>query len=300
GIETETETETETDYYVAHWVVNSTGFSAPALAEKCGDGVPPLQAYRGEYYVLDKETRGYVKHVLYPVPTSLSKGILVSPTPEGNILVGPNFEPVKPGDTSTTVQGLAEVKIGAQKLVHHLPFDRTIQIFAGIRSVLPERDFHIFFSHRFSNIVHLCGIESPGLTASFGIAEYVGELLEKRGLNLVHKAHFNLRKNAPIFSECSWEERERLITQDPDWGRLVCRCEEVTLAEVKRALFVPPSARTIDGLKRRTRVTAGRCQGSFCEMHLLSTMIAFLGFSENDIRKSGIHSHCLVGETREE
>ncbi|MCS7241808.1 NAD(P)/FAD-dependent oxidoreductase [Candidatus Caldatribacterium sp.] len=273
--------------YATKFFVNCAGIGAPRLAERIGDSVPFLSLFRGQYFVLDRECQGLVRHVLYPVPTEESKGILVSPTPEGNVLLGPNFEAVSWEDTATTLRGLEEVERGARKLVPDLPLDKVITTFSGIRPATPKRDFSITPSSRFSSVFHLVGIESPGLTACFGIAEYVGELLKRQGLPLRERSGFQPRIPPPVFRECSLEERERLIAQDPDWGKIVCRCEEVTLAEVKRALRSNPPARTLDGLKRRIRVFAGRCQGGFCGMHLPGILEREFGFSPLEIRKSG-------------
>jgi len=273
--------------YAAKFFVNCAGTGAPRLAERAGDSIPPLSFFRGQYFVLDRACQGLVRHVLYPVPTEESKGILVSPTPEGNVLLGPNFEAVPFENTATTPQGLREVERGARKLVPDVPLDKVITTFSGIRPALPQRDFLITFSSRFPSVLHLAGIESPGLTACFGIAVYVGELLSKRGLPLRERRDFRLRVPPPVFRECSLRERERLIAEDPDWGKIVCRCEEVTLAEVKRALCSNPPARTLDGLKRRIRVFAGRCQGGFCGMYLPGILEREFGFSLSEIRKSG-------------
>ena len=289
---------TPNENYEASYVVNAAGLSSAKIAKKSGDQIPVFSTFKGEYFLLDKESQGLVKKILYPVPNSLSKGILVSPTPEGNILAGPNFESSCADDTSTTSQGLNEVRAGAQKLVPRFPFNQTIQIFAGIRPTLPERDFLIFVSKKHPGLIHLCGIESPGLTASPGIAEYVGELLIQQGLSLKEKDQIIFRKAFPVFHDCDWKKREELIAQDPDWGQIVCRCEEVTLAEVKYALRMNPPARTMDGLKRRIRVTAGRCQGSFCQMHLPSIVMNLLNIGIQDLLKSDKNSNLLVGKTK--
>lgn len=280
--------------YAAKFFVNCTGTGASYLAQRIGDSVPSLSFFRGQYFVLDRECQGFVRHVLYPVPTEESKGILVSPTPEGNILLGPNFEAVPFENTATTLEGLQEVERGAKKLVPDVPLDKVIATFSGIRPALPQRDFLIAFSPRLPSVLHLAGIESPGLTACFGIAEYVGELLARRGLPLRERKDFRARIPSPVFRECSLEERERLIAEDPDWGKIVCRCEEVTLAEVKRALRSNPPARTLDGLKRRIRVFAGRCQGGFCGMHLPGILEREFGFPLSRIRKSGLGSFYVL------
>ncbi|MBP9015415.1 MAG: NAD(P)/FAD-dependent oxidoreductase [Candidatus Atribacteria bacterium] len=285
--------------YLSRWVVNCTGLSSSCLAQKTGENISPLRPLRGEYLVLDRECKGLINHVLYPVPVGETKGILVSPTIDGNILVGPNLEPAKDEDTSTTKEGLKEVEEGGKKLVPSLPVSQTITTFSGLRPTSWDRDFHIFFSSHFPFLLHLVGIESPGLTASFGIAEYVGDLLCKKGLKLEEKRHFIFRSSFPVFRELSWEERERLVQEDADWGKIVCRCEEVTVREVKHALLSSPGASTLDGLKRRVRVMMGRCQGGFCGMHLPFLMAETLGLEEREIVKSGKNSFYLGGETKE-
>lgn len=296
--ENKIEVHTRQGHFTASFVVNAAGLESTRLAILTGDRVPKLHGYKGEYFLLDRECQ-YIQHILYPVPNKMSKGILITPTLEGNILAGPNFEPSDPNDTGTTHKGLEEVKNGVKKIAPHFPFEQTIQIFSGIRPTMPQRDFFIFTSQKFPGLIHLCGIESPGLTASPGIAEYVGDILENNGMKLRQKNHFIMRHAFPVFHELSWEERENLIKQDPDWGRIICRCEEVTLAEVKHALTMNPPARTIDGLKRRVRVTAGRCQGGFCLMSLPSIMKKYLGETQGLV-KSGKNSYLFAGETKKE
>ncbi|HXL02870.1 MAG TPA: NAD(P)/FAD-dependent oxidoreductase [Candidatus Atribacteria bacterium] len=285
--------------YLSRFALNCAGLSSSYLAQRTGENIPSLQPLRGEYLVLDKECKSLVHHVLYPVPVGETKGILVSPTTDGNILVGPNLEPAEDEDTSTTKEGLKEVEEGGKKLIPSLPLSQVIATFSGLRPTLPARDFQIFFSSRFPSLLHLVGIESPGLTASFGIAEYAGDLLQKKGLKLREKRSFLFRSSFPVFRELSWEERERLIQEDADWGKIICRCEEVTVREVKHALLSSPGASTLDGLKRRVRVMMGRCQGSFCGMHLPFLMAETLGLEERKIIKSGRNSFYLGGETKE-
>lgn len=285
--------------YLSRWVVSSAGLSSSYLAQRSGENIPSLRALRGEYLVLDRECKDLVRHVLYPVPVGETKGILVSPTTDGNILVGPNLEVAEDEDTSTTKEGLKEVEEGGKKLIPFLPVSQTIATFSGLRPTSPDRDFHIFFSSRFPSLLHLVGIESPGLTASFGIAEYTGDLLKERGLKLSEKRDFIFRSSFPVFRKLSWEERKKLIQEDANWGKIVCRCEEVTIAEVKHALLSSPGASTLDGLKRRVRVMMGRCQGGFCGMHLPFLMAETLGLEEREIVKSGKNSFYLGKETKE-
>ncbi|MGQ9623653.1 MAG: NAD(P)/FAD-dependent oxidoreductase [Candidatus Caldatribacteriaceae bacterium] len=280
--------------YLGYFVVNCAGLYSSLLAQASGDRIPSLRLFRGQYLVLDRDCQDFIRHVLYPVPRRESKGILVSPTPEGNLLLGPSFERVSGENTATTFKGLEEVEKKARKLVPGLPLEKVIANFSGIRPTLPQRDFYIAFSPFMPRIVNTVGIESPGLTACFGIAEYIGELLQGKGLPLRERQGFLPRVSPPVFRECTLKEREELILGDPDWGKIVCRCEEVTLAEVKRALRSNPPARTLDGLKRRVRVMAGRCQGSFCGMHLPAILEKECGVSPEAIVKSGPDSFYVL------
>lgn len=284
--------------YRSAFAVTCGGLASSQLVQIGGDSFPAISPFRGEYYVLDRELEGWISHVLYPVPTGETKGILLSPTPEGNILVGPNFEPAQDEDTATTYSGLAEVGQGGRKLAPRLPLDKTISYFSGLRPTLPDRDFQLFFSPSSSRLFHVCGIESPGLSACFGIAEYVGDLLQRKGLPLSEKKNFVFRRSFPVFRKLTWESRDRLIEDDPDWGQVICRCEEVTLAEVKHALTTFPLVKTLDGLKRKVRPMAGRCQGSFCGMNLPSVIEEVLGWEGTKIVKSNRNSYWLAGETK--
>ncbi|HSV31437.1 MAG TPA: FAD-dependent oxidoreductase [Atribacteraceae bacterium] len=285
--------------YKTSYVVTAGGFGAPDLIQGTGDSLAPLLPVRGEYYLLDRECDGFVNRVLYPVPGEKSKGILVCPTPEGNVLAGPNFEFLDRETVVTTHRGLREVAAGARRLAPGIPLEQTIHLFAGVRPTLPDRDFYIFFSTQYSRVLHIAGAESPGLTAAFGIAEYVGDLLQTRGLNQREKTRFVRRRAFPVFRETDWATRDRLISQDPDWGKIVCRCEEVTLAEVKHILLHSPGCATLDSLKKRIRVTAGRCQGSFCLMNLPRILSEVRGLKPLELLKSGPDSRFLLLETKE-
>lgn len=284
----------------ASYAVTAAGLSSAEVAGLSYDTIPEVRPCRGEYFVLDRDCDGFVGRVLYPAPGERSKGILVCPTPEGNVLAGPNFEPLDCVHSSTTPSGLAEVERGAQRLTPAIPLEKNIRNFSGLRPTLPGRDFCVFFSRLYSRLIHLVGIESPGLTAAFGIADYVGEQLKKKGLPLREKKNFRYRESFPVFREADWITREKLIADDPDWGEVICRCEEVTVAEVKHALRTSPGANTLDGLKRRIRITAGRCQGSFCLMNVPRLMADLGNIPYQKIYHEGPDSPLFLGETKEE
>ncbi|MHB8758157.1 MAG: FAD-dependent oxidoreductase [Bacillota bacterium] len=272
----------------ARRLVNAAGRRAGQVAELAGHHGLDVRGRVGEYLLLDREVGGLVKTVLYPVPTPTSKGILVMPTVHGNLLVGPNAEDVADADAranAVTRQGLAEVAAGARRLVPGLPLDRVITAFSGTRAVAGA-DFVIEPSDQVTGLVNLAGIASPGLSASPAIAAQVTRLLTGR----VPPA----------------EEPPSLVAKPPalgglaaGGGRLVCRCERVTEAAVVAAIHEPFGARTVDGVKQRTRAGMGRCQGAFCGPRVVEILARELGRPVSGMTKSGAGSELFVGRTKE-
>ena len=176
-------------------------------------------------------------------------------------------------DTATTLLGLNKIDVLAKKSVPSLDFRKTIRTFTGVRARPDTGDFMIYASEKASGFIHAGGIESPGLTSAPAIAEYVAELLQRAGAALVKKAHIiTERKGIPQFSALSNEERAALIAADPLYGKVICRCETVTEAEIIDAIRRPVGAHTVDGVKRRVRPGTGRCQGSFCTPRVLEIL----------------------------
>jgi glycerol-3-phosphate dehydrogenase len=256
---------------------------------------------KGEYFLLDKVAAESVRGVLFPCPTPVSKGILVTRTIHGNVLLGPNANEVPDkDDVATTASGLNEVMAGALKLVPTLNPRHVIRTFAGLRAGGNRDDFVIEMPQDVEGLVVLAGIESPGLTASPAIAEHVVELLREAGLALAERPEYDpTRKAIPRFSLLDDDERERLIVRDPRYGHIVCRCETVTEGEVVAACHAPIPARTYDALKRRTRVGSGRCQGAFDTPLVIQIMARELGVSPLELTKKGGASRMLSRETKE-
>lgn len=285
----------------ARWTIISAGLWADDLMHKAGLDGFKITPRKGEYYVLDRVAGDTVHNVLFPCPTPISKGILVTRTIHGNVMLGPNANEIEDKeDLSTTPQGLNEVRQGALDLVPSLDTHLVIRTFAGLRAGGNTGDFVIERPDEAPGLVVLAGIESPGLASSPAIAEYVIELMQEGGLELREREDYQpVREGIPRFSELSHEEQEALIAQDPRWGHIVCRCETVTEAEIVAACHAPVPARTYDAMKRRTRVGTGRCQGGFDKPWVIDIMARELGLSPLEITQKGPGSNMVERPTKE-
>ena len=285
----------------SRWVILAAGLRADDLLHKAGLNGFHITPRKGEYFVLDKVAADLVHHVLFPCPTPISKGILVTRTIHGNVMLGPNAtDTPSKEDLSTTATGLNEVMAGALRLVPALDPRTVIRTFAGLRATGSTGDFLIEIPQGLSGLLVLAGIESPGLTAAPAIAEYIVEMLREAGLHLVERPDYNpLRVGIPRFSRLSRTEQEALIAQDPRYAHVVCRCETVNEGEIVAACHAPIPARTYDALKRRTRVGTGRCQGAFDTPLVIQIMARELGLSPLEVTKKGGRSRFLLRETKE-
>jgi glycerol-3-phosphate dehydrogenase len=286
--------------WASRFVINAAGVHADTIMAQAGLDGFRIQPRKGEYYILDRE-KSAVQTVLFPCPTRVSKGIVVTPTSHGNTLLGPNAVDIgDKDDRSVTPQGLEEVFSGAQRLVPTLDRRDVIAVFAGLRAAGSTGDFWIDAPREAPGLINVAGIESPGFTAAPAIAEYVLELLHDCGLELVARSDFDpIRCSPPRFSELSHEEQAVLIARDPRYGRIVCRCETVTEGEIVAAIHAPLPARTYDALKRRTRLGAGRCQGGFDTPRVLEILARELGIPRTAVTKLGPGSEFVVRETKE-
>jgi len=287
--------------FLGRWVIIAAGLWADDLLHKTGVDGFRITPRKGEYFVLDKVAADLVHSVLFPCPTPISKGILVTRTIHGNVMLGPNANDVaSKEDLSTTAAGLNEVMAGALRLVPGLDPRMVIRTFAGLRAAGNTGDFRIEIPQGLYGLLVLAGIESPGLTAAPAIAEYVVEMLREAGLRLVERPDYNpLRQGIPRFSRLSRAEQEALIARDPRYGHVICRCETVTEGEIVAACHAPIPARTYDALKRRTRVGSGRCQGAFDTPLVIQIMARELGLSPLEITLKGGRSRFLLRETKE-
>lgn len=282
----------------AKLVINCAGLYSGKIAEMVGDTDIKIGARKGEYILLDRESGDFVSHTLFFTPTKLGKGILITQTVDNNILLGPTAEEGN-DNTETSANGLSFVIEKARKMCKNLPLFNTITSFAGVRAYASKQDFIIEESKNAKGVIHCAGIESPGLTASPAIAKYVVEGLVGALMPLTKKEKFNgVRKPDYFFKNLSIEEKNEIIKKDPSYGKIVCRCEQVTEGEILRAIRENPPARDIDGVKRRTRSGMGRCQGGFCQPFVAELIAKEQGIALEEVTKSGKGSRLLMGVTK--
>ena len=261
--------------YETKVVVNAAGLYSDKIASMVSDIDWHIIPRKGEYILLDHRTAGLVRRPIFPLPSEKGKGILVAPTTSGNYYLGPSSEPQEDKDDySTDALTLANIKTNAFRLVPNIPLGDTIRVFAGLRATPSTHDFIIGPNGKYDNFINVAGIESPGLASSPAIAQYVVHEFVEKVLPLEKKEGFNplVRKHIKI-KLLSEEDRNKLVKENPDYGRIICNCEQVSLGELKDALArsVPP--RSIKGMKRRTRAGFGRCQGGYC-MYTVASLIA--------------------------
>lgn len=283
----------------ARYVVNAAGVHADEIARMAGDFSFRIHPRRGEYLLLDKGCGSLTSHTLFRTPTEKGKGILITPTVDGNLLLGPTSRDLEDReDTSVTAEGLDLIRNLARENLPSLPFHKTITSFCGLRAVGDTGDF-ILTSPK-PGFVNAAGIESPGLTAAPAIAEMLVEMLAAQGLPLVKKEDWNpIRRPAHAFRQASLEEKNQIIRRDKAYGRVVCRCETVTEGEILAAIRANPPARDLDGVKRRTRAQMGRCQGGFCMPHIAELLSREWNLPIEQVTKSGAGSELIVGRTKE-
>ncbi len=265
---------TATGEFKARFIVNAAGLYSDKVANMTGDYDFKIIPRKGEYRILDKSEGDTVKHVIFQTPTKKGKGVLVSPTVHGNIIIGPTAEYTDSvEDTSVSEMGLQIIDSLSKKSIPELRLDKTIKSFAGVRASSDKNDFSIYASKNSPGIVHAGGIESPGLASSPAIAIYIAELLKNEGLELKEDKTFNSkRKRIEKFADKNEDQKKELIMQNPKYKNIICRCEQVTEAEIEQAINRPAGATTHDGIKRRVRAGFGRCQGAYCTPKVLEIL----------------------------
>ena len=280
-------------------IINCAGLGGGKIAQMVGDEYIEIRGRKGEYVLLDRESGDYVNHTLFFTPTKLGKGILLTQTVDNNILFGPTAEEQEDGNTLTSAKGLAFVLEKARKMCKNPPLFNTITSFAGVRAFSSKHDFIIEESATSKGVIHCAGIESPGLTASPAIAKYVVETLLGGLVDFGKNPNFNgIRKPDYFFKNLSVEEKNEMIKCNPAYGKIVCRCEQVTEGEIIRAIRENPPAKDIDGVKRRTRSGMGRCQGGFCQPYVAELIAKERGISLTSVTKNGKSSNLLTGVTK--
>lgn len=285
--------------YAARYVVNCAGAHAHEIAAMTDSEVWKPQATRGEYYLMDKTSGGLVNHVIFQCPNEQGKGVLVSQTVHGNLIVGPNAEEAPDADdTRTTAAGLQTVAQSARRSVPGVDLRQCIRTFAGIRAITDQADFIIRPSSDCPRVLHVAGIKSPGLSSAPAIGLYAMDLLKEMGLSLTPKDAPILTREKCYFRDLSMEEKKRVIEQNPRYGRIICRCETITEGEIVDAIHSPIPPCSIDGIKRRAGAGMGRCQGGFCGPRVLELLAKELGIDPASIPQDGDGTQIITGLTK--
>lgn len=289
------------DYY-CEWAINSAGLYSDEVAHKAGvkkgfDIIPR----KGSYIIFDA-AKFSINNVLFQVPSALGKGVLVSTTTHGNVMIGPDSQlSNNKEDSASTRDGLLAIETGAKKLIPSIDVKNSIVTYAGNRATgNGDKDFIIEIPTEIKGLVNLLGIDSPGFVSAPAIAEYVIELLKEAGAQLKNKDTFNpVRKPFPHFHLMSHKEKAELVKKNPSYGRIVCRCEEVTEGEILDAIHSPVPARTYDSIKRRTWLGTGRCQGAFDYPRVIQILAKELGIPETEVTKKGKGSELVFRKTKD-
>lgn len=265
-------------------IINSSGLEGAFLNNLVSMSKREINPVKGEYCLFDKVAGAMINKTLFQVPSKLSKGVLVTPTAEGNLLVGPNAVEGKTLETSR--EGIDEILDKSKKSVEELPLARILNTFSGIRPKTNHGDFIIEEVEDAKNFINVIGIDSPGLTAAPAIGVYVVNMIKDK-LDLIEKKNFKkTREKIARFTELSLKEKNRLIKEKPSYGHMVCKCEFVTEGEIVEAIHRPIPALTVDAIKRRTRASMGGCQGIGCTLPISKILSRELGIDISDINKN--------------
>ena len=289
---------TDRGVFESRFVVNAAGVFAEEVHNLAAPAPWHIHPARGEYYLLDKSEGGRVDRTIFQCPGQAGKGVLVSPTVHGNLIVGPNACPVEGQDVSTTAGGMAFVRAAAERSVPSVDFRQSIRNFAGVRARAAAGDFIIGAAEGAPGFFDAAGICSPGLSAAPAIAEYLAELMGEAGLPLEEKADFKCERHHLRFRELPEAERAAVVERNPAYGRVICRCETVTEGEILAAIRSPIPPRSVDGVKRRAGAGLGRCQGGFCGPRVVELLCRELKLSPRDILQDRAGSYMLAEETK--
>lgn len=284
--------ETSQGVIKTKYVVNAAGVYADEIAKLAGDESFTITPRKGEYILFDKTAcSSLVFGVVFPTPTKKSKGILVCTTTHGNTFIGPNAQDMEDKeDHAVTAEGMNEIIASARKLIPNLPMGAAITEFSGLRAVSSTGDF-IISASAVAGLYNAAGMQSPGLTAAPAVAEMLAEAIVKDS-GAQAKADFKAElPKKPVFNRLNWDKQAELIKENSLYGRVICRCETITEAEIVEAIHESCGARTVDGVKRRTRAGMGRCQGGFCGPRVTQILARELNIPVPEVLKERADSH---------
>lgn len=275
-------------------VINAAGLGSAFLNNLVSETEYEIEGVKGEYCLLDKVAGGLCRKTLFQVPTKLSKGVLVTPTVEGNLLIGPNAAPSEIDDIKTTRSGIDEIIEKSKKTMKEIPFGRILNTFSGIRPKVKTEDFIIEEAKDAENFINVIGIDSPGLTCAPAIANYVVDLIKDK-IKLEDKINFKPHRSKMVrMSELSIDEKNKLISENPSYGKMICKCEFVTEGEIIDSIRRPLGARTLDGVKRRTRASMGGCQGIGCIIPISAILSRELNIDISQVDKD-VEGSSVIG-----
>ncbi len=281
-------------------VINAAGVHADELNNMVSENKLHITARKGEYCLLDKDAGTHVSHTIFQLPSKMGKGVLVSPTIHGNLLVGPTALDVEDKEAlNTTGEGLGSLAFTSSLSVKNVPMRQVITSFAGLRAHEDGNDFVLGEAADAKGFINAAGIESPGLTSAPAIGEMIAGIA-KDILGLIEKEEFITTRKGILRPETlTLEERNELIKDCPAYGNIICRCEMISEGEILDAIHRPLGARSLDGVKRRTRAGMGRCQAGFCSPRTMEILERELSMSMYDVTKNGVGSNFIVGKNKE-
>ena len=281
-------------------IINAAGLYSDVINNYISEEKFNIIPRKGEYCLFDKAVGNLVAKTIFQLPTKLGKGILVTPTVDGNLLIGPNAIDVEDKENfDTTKEGLDDIIDKAKLSLKNIPTNQIITSFSGLRAKSETNDFIISEVKNLPGFINVAGIDSPGLTSAPAIAEMVASMAVEILKATLKEDFISTRKGIVRFRELNNEERDALIKSNPEYGRVICRCEVVTEGEIKDAIRRPLGAKTIDGVKKRTRAGMGRCQAGFCTSRVVDILSKELNLPPTEITKSGRKSSLVIGKNKD-
>ncbi len=291
--------ETSGGTFASRYIVNAAGAYADVINDMAAKPFFKILPVKGEYYLLDKNQGDVVSHTVFQPPKKDGKGILISPTVHGNLIVGPTADPAEnPEDVAVTAQGLEKIVAIATRSSTKVNFRESIRNFTGVRATTAQDDFIIEASPDAPRFVNAAAIKSPGLSAAPAIGIEIRSILEGIGLTCAAKQNAADTRDVTLFRHMTQEQKEEAIKRDPSYGRVICRCETITEGDILQAMHSPIPPVSIDGVKRRCNAGMGRCQGGFCGPRVHEIISRETGLSMEEVCQDRAGSRLLTGETK--
>ncbi len=276
---------TNTNEYKTDMVINCAGLHAQEIMQMIEDTcLFTITPKRGQYYVLSKNAKKFVKHIIYPAPSKVGKGVLVVPTIHGNVLLGPTSEVLDHIDLKTTKQGLDDVRLKLNHLIDDIPYQEIIHSYSGCRPLGNHGDFYIEESKDHPGVIHLGCIDSPGLASAPAISEYVMNKFIANKIDLKEKKFLKHRNIPVVMSHLNDIEKNTCLVDNPLYGHIVCFCEKISEQEVINCIHRPCGATSIMGVKKRVRPGMGKCQGGYCESFIAKILARELNIPLSQVK----------------